>query len=299
MRKMRISQRPENFIFKHDHPLTRGLVFAGLGQVVKTNIYYNSSLLYKHASLINMEPGLDWNFIPELGRFSLLFDGSNEAVRVLNSYAVFNQNNDCSVTISAWFKPKQLTTNLPIASFCPEDVYYLRKMSLEVGGADENDPLKMVHTGSAGTAYASTGSLTTDRFYHGIGFIRHIGGYSVNQCVLNGVYGTEGASTNTSQTTDGRRIVLGAEDQVGVLTRYHNIEISDVLMWTRKLNNVEVQLLADPSNIMLSGMLEPPKRQLYNISYHPLTESALFTRICFVKKSSSSAAGIKAIRRTR
>ena len=75
-----MSGRPERVQINYGHPLARGLVFAGLGELPNSTYYHDSSLYSNHGTLTNMEPASDWAWSGELRRFGTLHDGSDEYV---------------------------------------------------------------------------------------------------------------------------------------------------------------------------------------------------------------------------
>ncbi len=52
-------------------------------------------------------------------------------------------------------------------------------------------------------------------------------------------------------------------------SQYFPGDISDVLLYDRALSPSEIQQLADPSNVMLSGLIVPAQRKVWSVAAAP------------------------------
>ena len=226
MRMLR--QRPISFLLKSDHPLAKGLVFAGLGRCHNSLRYQDSSPYGRHGTLVNMEPATAWQFSTELGRWVVYLDG-------LNSGDYLSLPGLANGTYSVAFWGHNTAT---------ETYSYLFDARV---------------SGGTGWCYVTNGNGAIV-IPAGDGQIRYVNGVpSSTDSATLAHYAVTGITLNATT------LIFGAENSLRADQRYKGT-IADITIWNRVLSTAEIQQLADPSNVMLSGLILPPKRKYYGIT---------------------------------
>lgn len=258
LRDAALRERPECFDLDPSHPLATGLVFAGLGRLRGTDAFRDSSPYGNHGTLTSMDPGTDWVWVPSLGRWALDFDGSNDYVALPNNM----RNADAAGTFAAWIKPTTLAAVREI-------------FSLGIGTADNPYLGMYVDTAGKWTIYekASNAGVISDTAI-AAGTQHHVAVMSNGSAwtlYLDGV-----APTMTVYTANNGKWFLSQASAatfytLGILRRNTNSlpmlgTIGDPLIWNRVLSAAEIASLADPSNVMLSGLLVPTWRRVYAVA---------------------------------
>lgn len=245
-----MAQRPRNFRLNPLSHLAQGLVFAGLGKHVGTEHYYDSSLHANHDTLTNMAPSSDWGWANELNRFALGFDGSND-------YALATVlTDDASLadpfTISCW-------------AIADDTVGGKGIISHQLGANWTTPNFIIQRNANAVRAYApgkwtTTSTITVGEPFH---CTYTYEGNATRKChfYLNGSY--VGSATGILD------MVASRGDKLWVGNGYNGYflgDVSDVMVHRRELSLPEIAALADPSNVMLSGLLEAPARRWWPVS---------------------------------
>jgi len=211
-------------------------------------MFADSSGYGNHGALTNMEPASDWVWVPELGRWGLDCDGSNEYVAT--GYFV-GAPSQC--TVSVWAKTAT--------------------------GQSNNQYLFDNTNGSTGVTIRNSSSTEWDGFFYTAGGISRDsswgtidGSWHHLACVWDGsdsYYFQDGTQAGTS--ADGSGAIVSSASAINVAADYNGsaalqVLMSDFLLYDRALSPAEIQQLADPSNAMLSGLLIPPRRKLWAVS---------------------------------
>jgi hypothetical protein len=248
--------RPETFTLNRQHYLHKGLVFAGLGAHAGSTRYHDSSAYGNTGTLTNMNPATDWKSDRSLSRQILNFGGTNQHVAV--SPAPITNAAD-AVTLCCWVKVLASVTN--------EFVFALGN------SADSNPVAALVveadnmarafHRGSTGSEswYTASGAIALNSWYH---WALTIKGSNYRAFYING------AMTASSPNTVNIGAVSVNRMGIGCLIRsapdlYANVEVADAMAYARCLSSPEIQFLADPSNVMLSGLIKPPRRKWWPV----------------------------------
>jgi len=244
-------QRPENFVLNNTSPLARGLVFAGLagGNCRGSKAYYDSSSRKNHGQLTNMDPATDWVWVPELGRWGLDFDGSNDYVSCNTSF--FNTTDFTQLSFGGWWSVRD------------DDAQY----SMGFGNTSSNGATwryrYVADTWSfdvAGTELVSNSTFAANADLH-----HFMGVFTTGSMLLyiDGVLdNSRGGPSSTS--TSIYALKLGA---TGLPGNYLNGVIVDPVIYNRAISLPEIQILADRSDPMLSGLVKPPKRKYWGIPH--------------------------------
>lgn len=244
MRLRQLLERPDNFRLKYDHPLAHGLIFAGLGLVHGNFYYYDSSLYQRHGTLLNME-ATDWVWDTTLNRWRTDFGGTNECASI--PFEAIPQ----PFSVAAWVYVDATGTSRYAVSLnnpaSGNDQYYLGYRSgLGFGFWQRTDA----------TFYGSYGA--------DISGLHHVVGVANSPASrIAWVDGVEQAEETTSRVhTTISTLDIG---RLGDSTPSYSIQnTADVCVWRRRLSASEIQQLANPFNVMLSGLIVPPKRKFYS-----------------------------------
>ena len=249
-----LTQRPEFFQLNPGfHSLKRGLVVLGAGRTHKTTKFTDSSLRKNHGTLTNMEP-TDWVWDSTLNRFALDFDNSNDLVSGSGSLIY----GTAPFTISAWVNARSLGTDYVAckatgASTLTWIWYWIADGSLQY---------------KAGTSllnYSAAAVMTTGSWIHvcvtDLGTATAAG---INQ-FKNGILLAPATALDSARWSDAVTNLLTVGNRSDA-ARAIDGRIADFCMWSRILSTSEISALADPSNVMLSGLLVPPRRRLWAVS---------------------------------
>ena len=186
-----------------------------------------------------------WRWDSFLGRGVWAFDGSNDYVQAVG-------NNSTAFTAACWVKIAATTTATQIY------LEYSASNNLRYGIGSYAGGYPFVPRINAGSPYrvASAATFVTGKWYHfagtsdGSNYAMYINGVSV---------AITGSSTSSCDTASVLRIGQGCS----TASNYSNSSIGDPCIWNRVLSLPEIQQQADPSNVMLSGLILPPRRRIF------------------------------------
>lgn len=246
-------QRPESFTIDNSHSLAKHLVLAGLGLCPGTLLYMDSSVNKNHGTLTNMDPSTDWVWDSMLNRFVLDFDYSNDYV-ALSKAAITND-----FTLSCWSNWR--VSGLGYGDTCT----ILGTTDVEI--SRNGFGLRYLNNSTNVTVMFADYSGIKWSYYagyiwwglHHIAFTRSGSSFHL---WLDGVDQGEQTSAATFSWTLNLR--LGARTVAKYRLPFFG-QLSDVMLHNRVLSISEIQQLADRSNVMLSGLIKPPKRKLYSV----------------------------------
>lgn len=244
--------RPEDFRLNADCQLAQGLMFLGAGRFAQSTRFHDSSLYGNHGTLTNMAvpatPTSGWTWDNYLGRWATHYDGTDDHAVLLTS-AIASP----PFSIAAYFKATDLLAARTLLSFGKTNDVFC-EINLQTTGI-----LRALSSVAAGQSYATTTTAAA------AGISNHVvacfDAIDSRQIYLNGgASGTENTSRDTSNLTS---TYIGAKKRTA-LSQYWFGQLSDMLIWARALSAAEIAALADPSNVMLSGLLLPPRRWLFS-----------------------------------
>lgn len=255
-RRIRFHQRPQFPRIDRRHPLARGLVFAGLGGGASTLKYVDSSPYGNHGTLTNMDPATDWVWDSTLNRFVTYHAaGGSPQYVLLPAQVTFG----VGYTFSCFIRPTALASyNMCVGlSGVTTDALALRstQLWLRCTGNTKGDAT-WAYTFAANNTYHVTLSRTTSALY---------------SAWVNGV------SIGTDDC-DGGFLLQHIGAAYASATYYHEGFIADPMIHNRLLSTAELQQLADPSNVMLSGLVLPPRRRLWAVTGGAVTPSWIWAR---------------------
>lgn len=249
-RGLRMTQRPDRFSLNVSSPFYNGLVFAGLGQFPFTTRYHDSSPYANVGTLTNMEPMSDWVWVPELGRWALDFDGSNDYAALAT--AAVNSIIGLPYTMACWLKTTTTSTSGVMFAGKLADPYYIAEIEIT------NTSTVRLGGNAAGTAwtndYATAGFAAWTH-------IAHVHTGAAVLCYVNGVAQGSPLAKALPSTISGFDFALAAK-YAGTSALLAG-KISDPMLFARALSPSEICAQADPSNVMLSGLILPPRRRVF------------------------------------
>jgi len=258
-----LKHRPENFRLKYDHSLAKGLVFAGLGGGRGSVRYLDSSSYANHGTLTAMDPPTDWVWVPELGRWAIDYDGTNDYIGTGKKYlpgtGLFADSGEAfTVAVWAYFDGDGTL----IARAGPTAA--LRQFQLfRISGN-----LTTLYRGTQRTLAAAATStwMHVATSWNGVAAAAYLNGE------LTGTQPEVGANVEEDQT-----ITFGARSSGAGY--FLDGRLADTCILNRALSQNELRGLADPSNVMLSGLILPPKRKYFGFysSIPAITQKRFFT----------------------
>lgn len=218
--------RPNNFELNYSHPLARGLVFAGLGAYAGSSRFHDSSLYGNHGTLTS---GAVW-------------DGRAVNVKLSTGIELpFTGTQYNNLTIGVW-----------VRSITADSLRYIWDTTgITVGYRMRQDGNSVdCYTYADPTVFALSTTLPLT-----VGEWTHLT-YQFEAGVAGRVYrnGVLDKTTVTASTgiKDGPNDVIGAEWDGD--NPYPGL-VKDGVMYNRVLSPAEIRILADPSNVMLSGLI--------------------------------------------
>ena len=250
--------RPANFELDYSHPLARGLVFAGLGNAAGGNRYHDSSTHRNPADgASTFDPTTDWVWSQELRRWTILGNFTSEQHVIATPAPVLVE----PLTMVCWCKPESASeASIPFAMGDTGGISGCFRIAYRGDQAgDPFDATKISTGGTEGNAFSPAGK--------GLAWQHVAGTFSSTTsrtCWLNGVAGSEDTTSASDAGVD--NITVGALQRSSLMYGFTGL-IADAMAWNRILSATELSELADPSNVMLSGMLKEPGRigDIYNL----------------------------------
>ena len=247
-------ERPPTFRINRNSTLAKGLVFAGLGGGAGTLMYADASGYGNHGTLTNMDPPTDWVWVPELGRWALDFDGTDDYVALAQKTPIVG---DWSFSVWYSWNPSENNSYVLLGSSDNE----LQRNNIRLRKTSDTDYIIIyVYFNDYSSVYWSY-FLGGSKFYglHNLTLAKN--GES-HELFLDGV--SEGAKT-TDKTINwsGLYFNFGATKRSSPPSYPFLGYIIDPLIYNRILSPAEIQQLADPSNVLLSGMIQNPRTKFW------------------------------------
>jgi hypothetical protein len=249
MRRSVLKQRPEWFSLNRSHPLSRGLVFAGLGRVHGSGKYLDSSPYGNHGTTsgiaIPATATSGWTWVPQLGRWGMRFDGTDGQYIGCPNPNILGSN----WTISFW---SSRTTAFKGMVRCANGI----RMSLVC--YTSGTALYAVAYNLAANYYDWRNDAVVSTGQHHYSFTFSDSDYQLSVYIDGALKSDTGASGLSADNTTGLDWGCGASRNYVTIG-----SISDGIIHKRILSPAEIQQLADPSNVMLSGLILPPRRRVF------------------------------------
>jgi len=232
--------RPQNFTLDYDHPLAKGLVFAGLGNAPGSTRYNDSSKYGSHGTINTNKITWGYNTSPHLNcaaaGYSLPHGVRCTGHLLTNSYTSFS----IVSTITPY-----------TADYCVFGLgnYVTGAIWLYITGSKFN-----FYTFNAGV-YAdyrySDSTITTGTKYTVVTQIRGI----TKEMYVNGIRQADYIDNKPPSPLVGV-FDIGNEDAVGGYKPFDGL-IHKIMVYNRSLNQSEVDQVSDDDNILLSNLIKP------------------------------------------
>jgi hypothetical protein len=244
MRQLR--ERPPEFSLNQSHSLARGLVFAGLGREYGSAFYHDSSVAKNHGTLTNMTPATDWVWDAELRRFCAKYlAASSQYVRAVRP--------DLSngFTIAHWYWNSSNPSNYGTFGVGVAESSTAYDMMLNFNTVYPR--FTFFDSANSATAIQSAVAYPTEKWQH------HATTWNGSNTIA---FYVNGLSVGTSSKAS-LRVTANSELLIGFVRIASTGKIADPCVWNRALSESEIQQLAGPSNVMLSGLIVPPRRRVF------------------------------------
>jgi hypothetical protein len=256
--KMR--ERPENFRLNTDCWLSRGSVFAGLGQFggSKSTLYKDSSLYQNEGTLTGMDPPTDWVWEATLGRWVTDYDGINDYVLCPNTNLL---RPTLASTAAVWcLGQSPNASNYSLMGTLGSSGN--RGWAMGVNNAADLNATIAVNATTQFQVPVNDIHVSTIWTHYAMVFVPSVGLYVYQNGVLKGS-NTTAPPASQYQSTLAMRIGDRGDGSAKFLG-----SIADPMLWNdRALCQSEISALADPSNIDLRvggiPLIEPLWRRVY------------------------------------
>ena len=279
-------ERPENFTIDYTHPLAKELSFATLLGRRTSNTFFDYSGYGQNSTIVNNDLSKSI-YSRSIGRYCQYFNGSTTYIDLFNKLRSPAFASDQSFTTVHWAYSIGSTG-----------------MLLSLRDIDSGNSVWDVAIGANGAVKNNNHFIPLMRYSNNTGLARHNATENVqNRWVmftvrLNQRLNTFDAFVNKTKYTVSQT-VNGSIDNTGyaaigsernwVASSYtdaplghFNGYISDTLIFKRALLDKEIYSIADPTNIMYSGLLKRVKIKYYGLRNVPLiTRNALFNSRIF------------------
>jgi hypothetical protein len=237
--------RPQIFTLNPHHHLAHGLVFFGGGAHAGSTLLYDSSAYGNHGSLIATEP-TDWN--PYNGRWRLTLDGSAEygiadKVAAITSgtphtVAIWCHTTSTAAVAAAAFHSSGANRLILFKNYSVTNKYAIYS---ELGG---------------GTIFSVSDATHASE-------VNHIGWTYDGTNANLFVDGVVQSSPIASGAGTWNQFSIGQEWDGGSASNFWPGSLWDCMVWNRVLIDTEWKMLANPSDPMLGGLIEPVTPRTY------------------------------------
>jgi hypothetical protein len=227
-------------------------VFAGLGSAPGSKLYKNSLYYNGDGVVTNIAPLSGWRWIDYLGRYGFLFPGAGSTAMItIPSYIP----SDGDFTFCAW-------SNIPSGTAAPNCIlschtstatnWFLLYTNTTFGTAVNQLRIYM-------NAEIGVGSDIRDGLWHHLALVRRGSSFKLYLDLNLDIDATYSGSVGNQYNQ------LGNSNRTSNNDRSHGGFMVDSLIYHRALTLSELEPLADPKNINLSGLIRPYKRRVYSI----------------------------------
>ena len=251
-------QRPEHFRINPYCSLAEGAVFLGLGGggCAKSLRYHDASGNGNHGTLTGMAPPTDWVWIPELGRFGISGFSSTAYIN-FTSPTLIDLPASGNFSVSFWRRDASSLYNACLLGWGGTDDLLI------YGSSAATDMVRYFWRDASGSSAYLGGDFNS--FWHHYALVSY--GLTNTQIFMDGVsLATSTANRSGAGPFTSLHIGNWADDTTQDAA-YSTI--SDLVLHNRALSAAEIQQLADPSNVMLSGLVLPPRRRLFAVTGAP------------------------------
>jgi hypothetical protein len=211
-----------------------------------------------------MTPSEDWVFDSMLKRWRQDFsEASEQRVWVPSYFGLSNVN----ASIAFWAKPASATEGGAFVKLGSGEPYAEGDgYAIGVGGSNFDNTGNDIICLFEQVRWIDTGTTIGTDWAH---LILELDASGVPSIYKNGVlinsYAGDNANIPGSASTPTHGTSIGGYGLNGGTLRYVNCSLADVIIHGRNLSAGEKQALADPSNVMLSGLIMSPRRSLWPV----------------------------------
>ena len=215
--------------------LLTDLAFAGGMEHPGTVWYEDVSGRGNHGTLTGMDPATDWVWSPELNRWALDFDGSNDYVTF--GGLSWNVNYE-SYTFSLWCRASSGIAQYDTAfGQCTDSGLGFRLWTTD------SSSHKWSWDGGSGSGVIASSVIPVGEWQHIVCEFRNTGAASATiRMLLDAV--SQGTSNITPSPGD-NNFQVGRH---GTTSRYFPMQVADFSVFNRALTTPEIQWLASPAN---------------------------------------------------
>ena len=247
-------ERPEYFEIDVDHHFANRLVFAGLGAHSGGTYFHDSSVYQNHGTLTGAstrqdaitwlvgrdDSGFQYNTFPS----TLSPDGWTDFT-VAMWFIIFGLDAATGKDWNYFFSSGYYAADNDFVLLCNR---HTTTNSHEIRLYINHNVQATIEPGAAG--------WTVNEPYH-LAFTRR--GTTITRYLNGASQGTD--SYGTAVGASGATSYLGIPDTGYAL----DSDLADPMLYTRGLGSAEISALADPSNVMLSGLILPPTRKWWPV----------------------------------
>jgi hypothetical protein len=261
-----MKQRPQNFKINWRHRLACGLVFAGLGsQSTKTLRYTDSSPFHNHGVLTSMTLSTDCVWANDIGQLALRFDGTSGSVIVPDAPQLKIIGNK---TLCCWINLGIDSSGCGFAGKSDSTV-----KGLAIGyGWNTNGFMALCWNSSNAPYIAKDAARDVGKWCYAAsvqsGSTRYI--YVFDRVGLRTSSYSLGGTHTWNNTVP---LMIG---NAGSTKAPANTKIAAVQAYNRALSLSELSQLADPTNVLLSGLILYPSRRFFTVKYSTSSQFLLF-----------------------
>jgi hypothetical protein len=258
-------RRPDQFTLDREHPLARGLVFAGLGGLSQgTSKFTDSSPYGNHGTLTGFDytATSGWKYVPELGRMGLVLDGNDDLVSGTGVYDLYGVS---GLTASTWVDFKTIGGAAADHILTKSTATTLDWLFFAYDNAS-NNLAAQVGIGLYRVT-ADESAKTGLHHYH----FTYDGGkkYTGIRIYVDGVECSyaSGFETTARNAWDAANLLRIGNRADGL--RPLDGSVYDPTIHSRILSPAEIQILANRSDPLLGGLIRPPRRTVFPAAVAP------------------------------
>jgi hypothetical protein len=266
VKEQRYMQRPRDFTLNPYSPLMRGLVLAGLGASPGSLRYRDSSAFSNHGDITGT-PDLSRLWCPkcfsELGRWGIYSTRDSDSLFIPYRLHMYDAN---AMSLAFWLKCDDIDFSSGTGYIVSQYDFATNKRQWGLTTRTASPANYEIRTSSDGTATTGkiiindTGIQMSTSWTH---IALHIRARRYYDLYTNGVL-----RVTVDQGASGTWINLESffctAIAGGLANRGPKAHFADLLWRVGSLfSDAEINQLADPSNVMLSGLIQPPRRRLW------------------------------------
>lgn len=266
----RLRGRPQYFRVDTGHPLAKGLRFLFAGDGVGNDTVWDSSPARNHGTASSAAASW-WTWDAYLRRWTLLFPFSKKVYLPVDMVNGLSQ-----LSMAAWINLDQFNVDYGVvlgwSKTSANDAFRAALCTRSTGALEFGG--RAPDTQAYG-AWTTTATMSARQWHH-VAMTADLPSKVVNLYIDGKLQSLAATGTFTNAAFDNTNsAVLGGG--IGTLGLYLNGSTIDSGVWSRVLSPGEISSLADPSNLLLDGLLVPPlsRRQMEMPGEPPITVSSV------------------------